>query len=76
MDRQNIQLIKEIIFFSIIISGIFIIAFSVTFSETPQTKRFEVVDEYEGCEVVQYYNQGRATYSYFLDCREGAAPRP
>ena len=37
---------------------------------TPSNKRFEVVDEYKGCDVVQYNPDGSARYSYFLDCRK------
>ena len=35
---------------------------------TPSNQRFEVVDEYKGCDVVQYNPDGSARYSYFLDC--------
>ena len=37
---------------------------------TPSNQRFEVVDEYKGCDVVQYNPDGSARYSYFLDCRK------
>jgi hypothetical protein len=37
---------------------------------TPSDQRFEVVDEYKGCDVVQYNPDGSARYSYFLDCRK------
>ena len=36
----------------------------------PEPQRFEVVDEYKGCDVVQYNPDGSARYSYFLDCRK------
>lgn len=32
--------------------------------------RFEVVDNYKGCEVVRYEANGMATYKYFLDCSD------
>jgi hypothetical protein len=35
---------------------------------TPSNQRFEVVDEYKGCDVVRYNPDGSARYSYFLDC--------
>ena len=35
---------------------------------TPSDQRFEVVDEYKGCDVVQYNPDGSARYSYMLDC--------
>ena len=37
---------------------------------TSSNQRFEVVDEYKGCDVVQYNPDGSARYSYFLDCRK------
>lgn len=37
---------------------------------TPSNQRFEVVDEYKGCDVVQYNPDGSARYSYFLDCNK------
>jgi hypothetical protein len=37
---------------------------------TLSNQRFEVVDEYKGCDVVQYNPDGSARYSYFLDCRK------
>lgn len=76
MDKYDIQMLKEVILVSIGVAAVFILMFSLTFSESSESKRFEVVDEYKGCDVVQYYHQGRATYSYFLHCHEGAAPRP
>lgn len=35
---------------------------------TPKEQRFEVVDTYKGCDVVQYNPDGSARYSYFLYC--------
>ena len=37
---------------------------------TPSNQRFEVVDEYKGCDVVRYNPDGSARYSYMLYCRE------
>jgi len=37
---------------------------------TPSNQRFEMVDEYKGCDVVQYNPDGAARYSYFLECRK------
>ena len=31
-------------------------------------QKFEVVDNYKGCEVVRYTPDNSAVYSYFLDC--------
>jgi len=35
---------------------------------TPLEQKFEVVDEYKGCEVVRYAPDNTATYKYFLYC--------
>jgi hypothetical protein len=37
---------------------------------TPSNQRFEVVDEYKGCDVVRYNPDGSARYSYMLYCGE------
>ena len=37
---------------------------------TPPDKKFEVVDTYKGCDVVQYTPTNAARYTYFLDCRK------
>ena len=37
---------------------------------TPSNQRFEVVDEYKGCDVVRYTPDGSARYSYMLYCGE------
>lgn len=37
---------------------------------TPSNQRFEVVDKYKGCDVVQYNPDGSARYFYMLDCRK------
>lgn len=36
--------------------------------ELPPPPKFEVVDKYEGCDVVQYNSDSIATYKYFLKC--------
>lgn len=35
-----------------------------------ESPRFEVVDNYKGCDVVRYEVYSMATYQYFLDCSE------
>ena len=35
---------------------------------SPPDRKFEVVDTYKGCEVVQYTPDNSARYTYFLDC--------
>ena len=36
---------------------------------TPSNQRFEVVDTYNGCNVVKYTPDHSAKYAYFLDCK-------
>jgi hypothetical protein len=36
----------------------------------PAEQKFQVVDEYKGCNVVQYSPTNAARYSYFLDCKK------
>jgi len=36
--------------------------------ETPEPPKFQVVDKYMNCDVVQYNHPGDARYHYFLDC--------
>lgn len=39
-------------------------------TETTQQERFEVVDTYNGCDVVKWNGKGKYTeYKFFLDCR-------
>ena len=35
-------------------------------------QKFEVVDEYKGCDVVRYNKPEEGHYTYFLDCRTPA----
>jgi hypothetical protein len=35
---------------------------------TPADKKFEVVDTYKGCDVVEYSPTNAARYQYFLHC--------
>lgn len=37
---------------------------------SPQERKFEVVDNYKGCDVVRYSPEYDARYHYFLDCRK------
>ena len=37
---------------------------------SPPEQRFEVVDNYKGCDVVRYSTEYDARYHYFLDCRK------
>jgi len=37
--------------------------------EGVESPRFEVVDNYKGCDVVRWGPSGYAEYKFFLDCR-------
>lgn len=34
----------------------------------PESSRFKVVDNYKGCDVIQWSDNQMATYKYFLHC--------
>jgi hypothetical protein len=37
---------------------------------SPPEQKFEVVDNYKGCDLVRYSPDYAARYHYFLDCRK------
>ena len=58
-------------------TGFAVLAFGINFAAnwlemqpTPIDRKFEVVDTYKGCDVVQYTPTNAARYTYFLDCRK------
>jgi hypothetical protein len=60
-----------VIFISIILFFAFLANCAANWLEmqpTPENKKFEVVDTYKGCDVVQYTPTNAAKYSYFLHC--------
>jgi hypothetical protein len=46
----------------------FPIYLAITTSEEPPSSKFEVVDNYKGCDVVRYNAGNISTYKYFLKC--------
>jgi hypothetical protein len=63
------------VLFGIVIGVVFITGFYVFTTEdkiqpTPENEKFEVVDTYKGCDVVQYTPTNVASYHYFLDCKK------
>jgi hypothetical protein len=42
----------------------------VTKSESTSIPKFQKVDSYNGCSVIQYTPENRATSQFFLDCSE------
>jgi hypothetical protein len=37
---------------------------------TPPDRKFQIVDTYKGCDIVQYTPTNSARYTYFLDCEK------
>jgi Na+-transporting methylmalonyl-CoA/oxaloacetate decarboxylase gamma subunit len=79
MNTEDKEAFKEVIHgfvFVIGVLGIFILLIIVMngvanwleMQPTPEDKKFEVVDTYKGCNVVQYTPTNSARYSYFLHC--------
>jgi hypothetical protein len=61
----------------IIVTGIVLLSFVMNgaanwLEAQPSTpdQKFEVVDTYRGCSVVQYTPTNAARYTYFLDCKK------
>jgi len=38
-------------------------------SDEKPVEKFEIVDEYNGCNIVRYTPDNSARYAYFLDCQ-------
>jgi hypothetical protein len=74
MTQEDKQALKEFLIGSAVaIITITVIVTSLFFtlnSSPPEDQRFMIVDEYKGCDVIQYSPSSTATYKYFLDCRK------
>lgn len=64
-----------VVFLSLFLSSLFgfLIFFPIYLATTetpkePQSPKFEVIDKYEGCDVVRYNPGSVTTYKYFLKC--------
>jgi threonine dehydrogenase-like Zn-dependent dehydrogenase len=79
VNTEDKEAFKEFIHafvFGIGVLGIFILLIIVMngvanwleMQPTPENKKFEVVDTYMGCDVVQYTPTNSAKYYYFLHC--------
>jgi hypothetical protein len=58
----------------LIVTGIFVVGITLNalanwIEMQPSIQKFEVVDTYKGCDVVEYSPTNAARYYYFLDCR-------
>ena len=59
------------IFICVLVGGMIFAGFQAGHIKvTPETPRFQVVDKYKNCDVVQYNHPGDARYHYFLDCNK------
>jgi hypothetical protein len=65
--KLGLSVLGVVVLLSVILNGA---ANWLDSQPTSSNQRFEVVDEYKGCDVVQYNPDGSARYSYFLDCRK------
>ena len=55
----------------VFLTGIYVFISPVENAEALDTKgSFEVVDNYKGCDVVQWHYSMLADYKYFLDCTD------
>jgi hypothetical protein len=67
MIRSAIIFGGVLIFLTAVINGA---ANWLDMQPSPPDQKFEVVDTYNGCEVVQYTPDNSARYTYFLDCKD------
>jgi hypothetical protein len=61
----------------IIVVGIAVLSFLINcavnwleMQPTSSDQKFQIVDSYNGCNVVQYTPDHSARYTYFLDCKK------
>lgn len=53
----------------IAVMAMIVLTVAVWLPDKPQSdQKFQVVDKYKGCDVVQYAPSTAARYQYFLDC--------
>lgn len=71
-DPESVIMPTVILF--LMVAGTFLILVSLVInskSDEPlnEETRFEVVTQYQGCDVVQYSPKGKSMYTYFLNCK-------
>jgi len=49
-------------------AAILLLGIAIRTPTEPFTNKFEVIDQYKGCDVVQYSRSSLSTYVYFLHC--------
>ena len=67
MNNKDIIIFGAVIITSLLLMGY--VASHTNSQQTPADQKFQVVDTYKGCDVVQYNNQMDAKYHYFLHCK-------
>ena len=74
MTEDDKQFLKEFLTRSGMIGitvGLFILFIALLpQSQNPSEQKFEVVDTYNGCDVVRYTSTLSGNYAYFLDCKK------
>ena len=69
-DREFLKEFLESAGIIVFIVGVFILGLILIGQpQNPPEQKFEVVDTYNGCDVVKYTPDYSARYSYFLDCK-------
>jgi hypothetical protein len=70
MIDHRTSLIVQAISWGIAFTGLLLLLFYMVFDESepePSKQKFKVVDNYKGCDVVQYTDPSQR-YQYFLHC--------
>jgi hypothetical protein len=63
-------MIIQAVSWGVVFTGLFLLLFYMVFGESepePNKEKFKVVDNYKGCDVVQYTDPSQR-YQYFLHC--------
>ena len=67
MIKRSIIIVTGIVLLSFVMNGA---ANWLEAQPSAPDQKFEVVDTYKGCDVVQYAPTNAARYTYFLDCKK------
>lgn len=69
MSEEELEKFRSIVVIGVGISAAAILMISVLRPEAQPSSKFEVVERYQGCEVVRYTDPSNS-WQYFLDCRK------
>jgi hypothetical protein len=70
MIDHRTSMIVQAVSWGVVFTGFFLLLFYMVFGESepePSKEKFKVVDNYKGCDVVQYTDPSQR-YQYFLYC--------